>query len=74
MTEDEAKTKWCHKLLQFKTANPEANWGWDGKCMGSACMAWRWAKVERNLGVNHGYERVITDSGINGYCGLAGKP
>jgi hypothetical protein len=80
MTEDEAKLRWCpyaRKKMRastvvnvgeamsggvYRTASDEHN------CLGSGCMAWRWA------------ERVFKEDGSlgnepdSGYCGLAGKP
>lgn len=71
MTEEEAKTKWCHR--------DPSHLGEDAmKCVGSACMAWRW-------GENEGRQFVpATDFGagggsyqgppfVHGFCGLAGK-
>jgi len=78
MTEDEAKTKWCpmvrvHYLNPIdilKNARAEA----ESRCIGSACMAWRW-KLAPNASKKflsmHGY---TSDAPENGYCGLAGKP
>ena len=40
MTEDEAKTKYCHNAgNQTRCANQ------DGRCIGSECMAWVWTGV-----------------------------
>lgn len=61
MTEEEAKTKWCFRA-------PDAA---NDRCIGSACMAWRWV-------MEHIIQRDGTISGPTpsqqGYCGLAGKP
>ena len=35
-----------------------------GKCMGDACMAWRWTRSSR----------PVYGSELEGYCGLAGNP
>ena len=43
-------------------------------CIGSACMAWRWANPEeweRNLAEAAG---MSAGSPVRGYCGLAGRP
>jgi hypothetical protein len=65
MTEDEAKTKWC----------PQAEHR-DWKCIGSACMAWRWEEGTtpctdgtRIFGDPEGKARPA-----EGFCGLAGRP
>lgn len=97
MTEDEAKTKWCPfvrmpmKLRdQFHVANRVMIDGIDDgpKCIGSACMAWRWARPywkpleQGESSVNRGM-RFYDGSGnevpppsseTDGFCGLAGKP
>jgi hypothetical protein len=59
MTEDQAKTKWCLRLLQYRDdiRNNDSN-----KCCGSDCMAWRLELVP------------IEAKSNSGYCGLAGKP
>lgn len=81
MTEDEAKRKWC------PTGAPRA---WDRpmqredtRCIGSACMAWRWGtKPNPDYTENFIYpdqrspnqkDRQIRDPESGG-CGLAGAP
>jgi hypothetical protein len=88
MTEEEAKTKWCpHSFFTGKDAEVSGNreYFWDEdrlpKCMGSACMAWRWAhkkgdfvptEIVRDLhGEKITYKMADDDMG---FCGLAGKP
>lgn len=72
MTEAEAKTRWCpfSRTAQHPRYAPEgttitANRGpmisQDICCMGSECMAWRWASERK-----HGDKRL-------GFCGLAGQ-
>lgn len=61
MKEEEAKTKWCPLV---RRAGEYGNADADGlqrptKCVGSACMMWRWSSSPC--------------AGL-GYCGLAGKP
>jgi hypothetical protein len=48
MTEDEAKTKWCHQRPRF--ADPsDPSWKETCACIGSACMAWRETHVRRTF-------------------------
>jgi hypothetical protein len=67
MTEDEAKTKWCPEARAVAigpTGRAAANRNEFGeiytahKCLGSACMAWRWLDEDDRIG----------------YCGKAGVP
>lgn len=65
MTEDEAKTKWCPFARVVDSAR-----GTDGegaRCIGSACMAWRWLTSPEVVAA---YPGSVAD----GYCGLAGRP
>jgi hypothetical protein len=72
MTEDEAKTKWCHKNIDPVRANR--------KCLGSDCMAWRWemaweSQSEEGVGgdVVLRLKRRKGEPKM-GFCGLAGVP
>lgn len=86
MTEDEAKTKICHRSIDGDDS-PAPVIGNDifakkFACVASACMAWRWGKTfHRNkesgvlLEESHHFRgdnryELVT----HGYCGLAGKP
>jgi hypothetical protein len=61
-TEEEAKEKKCQQLYDPRTGQRFQ------ACVGSQCMAWRWAQREtRMTGDDVAYVKV-------GYCGLAGKP
>jgi hypothetical protein len=67
MTEDEAKTKWCPA---FRGNDHGVNRPLDldtnalmGRCIASACMAWRWDYP--HVQTNKPEER-------EGHCGLAG--
>ena len=77
MTEEEAKTKWCCQVSA------------DAKCIGSACMAWRWAgwvnrladgshEVNQTHGgpflMPHGPTQNPHGCDRFGFCGLAGRP
>ena len=72
MTEDEAKTKWCPfvqitaesddyipQTNRFEVASKGGT-----RCIGSACMAFRWVDKQD--------WETIKDAKV--YCGLAGKP
>lgn len=61
MTEEEAKTKWCH--LTLTGVGPE------NACLGSRCMAWRWLQLPES---SKPFPRAQVKGA--GYCGLAGKP
>lgn len=67
MTEEEAKTKVCPQTFgipEIRTADGcGIREGGPWKCIGSACMMWRWVQY---------YEE--RPAGAHGYCGLAGKP
>lgn len=74
MTEDEAKTKWCHLTMPTDEYD---------RCEGSKCMAWRWTqRVTNQDEIDHqqfmvGFglrPRAIYADTEHGYCGLAGKP
>jgi hypothetical protein len=63
MTEDEAKTKWCFRRKPDPIYVPEPS---NIRCIGSACMAWRWQMTVNKDG-------SIEDE-KEGFCGLAGEP
>lgn len=80
MTEDEAKTRWCPFA---NCAGDRGNRDADGfrpkgKCIGSACMAWRWFAQTRatdgswNVHETDEWEGYRSDA-KEGYCGLAGR-
>jgi hypothetical protein len=80
MTEDEAKAKWCPA---FRGNDHGVNRPLDldtnammGRCIGSACMAWRWIEdAEFRARADRAFDRdgtrLMPD---RGYCGLAGAP
>lgn len=79
MTEAEAKKKYC-PMVDWAKRYP----GHSGKCMGSACMMWRWEETTHggdNIGKDWYKWRYIDNydpalEGVSktnqGYCGLAG--
>jgi hypothetical protein len=87
MTEDEAREKWCpHTQVSIATSestdahsdNRRSEYGSSIEfesnpvCLGSKCMAWRWARELKVFGADPGLSaEVITDKG---FCGLAGQP
>ncbi len=64
MTEDEAKTKICHRSIDGdgSPARVIANEMFAKRfaCVASSCMAWRWINPDSEA--------------PDGYCGLAGRP
>lgn len=92
LTEEEAKTKWCpetrihevrgagvyvNKPITDENPHGHANAA-SVLCIGSACMAWRWAD---EVGGEPAYRRTPVkdapghfDNVPLGYCGKAGKP
>jgi len=76
-TEDEARTKWCPFVrLRLFTTGGSQNRGHEtddkADCIGSACMAWRWATTITEVYPRAGIARANTKT--EGYCGLAGQP
>ena len=87
MTEAEAKTKWCPMVratyfdqavgLWTGPANAQSmgkvgDLLYGGKCIGSACMMWRWIYTPSPESERHG--QTVPACVGDGYCGLAGKP
>lgn len=88
MTEEEAKTKTCHKTLA-PFAGCEQTVYSPASCLGSQCMAWRWhgvlsdgkrhmspeaAYAAQNPGVPSGSGGMNEGDIPLGYCGDAGRP
>lgn len=80
MTEDEAKTKICHRSIDGddSPAPVISNEMFAKKfaCVGSACMAWRW-EVTPKLYDDMAYDPtngIRLAGGPTGFCGLAGRP
>ena len=67
LTEEEAKAKWCP--LDKGSYSERHIGGPKPYCIGSACMAWRWAKVRER----HNPSSVAARDDI-GFCGAFGKP
>lgn len=71
VTEEEAKTKiccgdeGCGQVVIVKVGLVEDNY--ERRCIGSACMAWRWLDGT----IYNGHPR---EPEALGYCGKAGKP
>jgi len=85
MTEDEAKTKWCPfvRIESYERTN-SYNRHSDGdastnvlKCIGSACMAWRWDTSTWSLQSDDKGLLMRRSADMEepyGFCGLAGNP
>ena len=82
LTEDEAKTKWCPHAVASHT-DPRGHSKYKNErlglpedtfvhaCIGSACMAWRWADGPHD-DVDGDTRLDGTVAKAQGYCGLAG--
>lgn len=72
MTEQEAKGKWCpyanSSAVPAERLPPGSNdvTQAHARCIGSACMAWRWSYTPEEAAGNR--------NGPQGFCGLAGVP
>lgn len=78
MTEDQAKERWCpfvrfnisddgmtspnRSMNIWPNRQPPQDDRRSAACIGSRCMAWRWAD-----------EAVLREPPAHGHCGLAGK-
>lgn len=73
LTEEEAKAKWCPEARMLPNApgygagnrfadDPHPIFMAETRCIGSACMAWRWLAEARGF------------SSTLGFCGKAGTP
>lgn len=83
MTEDEAKTKWCHmsggnsRVPTYTSPAMYRDIYSETRCLASACMAWRWERWERFDEASgtfvdaYPFERGA--QAASGFCGLAGK-
>jgi hypothetical protein len=76
MTEEQAKEKWCPMVHSYSGSPAGGGFFTSGgdnryaRCIGSACMMWRWRMV-----LPHGMMNgKVHESATDGYCGLAGKP
>lgn len=100
LAEEEAKTKWCPEARILPNApgygagnrfaeDPHPIFMAETRCIGSACMAWRWfgMKIAADGSIYTTTEAYRTACGIDplppkfkdvavavGYCGKAGKP
>lgn len=95
-TEEEAKTKWCpfaRYATSDEDGNAANRWKQSVaaeqphalnpvpcRCIGSACMAWRWvagATTGKSVTLDNGafgYQTTVTPDKYFGYCGLASRP
>jgi hypothetical protein len=79
MTEDEAKTKICHRSIDGAdspaTVISNEMFAKNFACVGSKCMAWVWV-MESYVpkGGDPLATRLPTRPSKNGFCGLAGRP
>ena len=82
MTEAEAAGKWCPfaritngndgfgNFNRYNGDRGKQHCEQEAPCLGSRCMAWRWAPVERAEIIRH-QDKAVPPAG---YCGLAGDP
>lgn len=64
MTEDEAKTKTCHRTLAAIHDPSGGVFHAPAACIGSACMAWRW-KAFSGEGLIHAIKRRREETGCS---------
>lgn len=81
MTEEEAKTKICHRSIDGSdspaTVISNEMFARKFACVGSKCMAWQWigdAKYSDIVKQFMAYDKSNTLRAAHGFCGLAGKP
>jgi hypothetical protein len=86
ITEDQAKNRWCphaRELAVHKDAGNvgrlisgynRLNGGNVPACLGSLCMAWRFAEEKRIRDIDLVTSDVVDLTPRVGYCGLSGKP
>lgn len=66
MTEEEARQKWCHRVISAD------KWP-DRFCVGAHCMAWRWSGGNPHTPKSEG-GILLPRELWPGFCGLAGAP
>ncbi|WP_131800298.1 hypothetical protein [Methylobacterium indicum] len=59
----------CNRDALGRASNPASC-----RCLGSECMAWRWAGWRTEDGRVHDSEPVHGRTDLVGFCGLAGTP
>lgn len=81
MTEAEAKTKWRPMARHFNAQYRPCGNSFAAmepsqhtKCIGSACMMFRWDESESFYASDADELLAIRERPRQGYCGLAGKP
>lgn len=87
LTEEEARKKWCPHARELGRAQDGGNIsrlvagynrGGDGamipSCIGSACMAWRWAEAKKIRDIDLVTSDVVDLPPRVGFCGLSGTP
>ncbi len=71
--EVEARKKWCPFARGNSIARERvsATGEYDNRCIGSACMAWRWEMTHIEDKHNPGGD-LVESHDTHGFCGLAG--
>lgn len=66
LTEEEAMTKNCHVARSTRVVGDDATI-WRFKCVGSACMAWRWGPIRyEEMRSYHDDENALKSSYVTG--------
>jgi len=82
VAEAEAGGRWCPRR-HYRPGGPNGPLDSANGCIGAACMAWRWAALDRHgnvypRGSKASAEREAGEGRapgqVVGYCGLAGLP